>query len=108
MSRLIAEHEFDTLVLSSNKPLAIVDFYADWCGPCKVITPMLESIESQRNHLLSVYKINVDEESSLAKLYGVRAIPTIIMFKNGKEVGRVLGAVSEIELNRKIQDALET
>lgn len=81
---------FKTTISSSNK-LVIVDFYADWCGPCKMIAPILEEI-SEENDDVEVYKINVDEDPEIAKEFSVRSIPTIVSFKEGQEHKKAIGA----------------
>ena len=86
MSKKINSEEFKSSVLES-RGFAFVDFYADWCGPCKMLGPIMDEISSNQ----SVYKINVDEESDLASEYGVMSIPCVILFKDGKEYKRSIG-----------------
>ena len=86
MSKKINSEEFKSNVLES-RGFAFVDFYADWCGPCKMLGPIMDEISSDQ----SVYKINVDEESDLASEYGVMSIPCVILFKDGKEYKRSVG-----------------
>lgn len=71
--------------------IAIVDFYADWCGPCKMMAPVIDKI-AEENPELNVAKVNVDESGELAAQYGIMSIPTLIVFKDGKEINRSLGA----------------
>ena len=89
MIKHINSEEFEKEVLTS-KNIVLVDFYADWCGPCKMIAPILEEIEDA-----SIYKINVDEEQDLAMQYGIMSIPCLISFKDGKEYKRSVGLVEK-------------
>jgi thioredoxin 1 len=75
----------------------LVDFYADWCGPCRMLHPILEEISLERSNT-TIKQINVDESSDIAKEYGVMSIPTLILFKNGLEVSRNVGAISKEDL----------
>ena len=80
--------DFDTAIQSG---IALVDFYADWCGPCKMMSPIVDEIADERTDI-TVAKVNVDESSELASRFGVVSIPTLIIFKDGKESGRIIGA----------------
>ena len=81
--------EFDAAV--AEAPLAMVDFWADWCGPCKMLSPVVESIGSQYEGKVLVGKVNVDEEPELARRFGVMSIPTVVFLKNGQEFDRKVG-----------------
>jgi len=81
---------FDAHINAAQIPV-IVDFYADWCGPCKMIAPILEQIASEQEGKVLVYKINVDNDSSVASRYSVQSIPTLIAFKDGKIVNTMVG-----------------
>ena len=70
---------------------ALVDFYADWCGPCRIVSPIVDEIAEERRDI-TVGKVNVDDENALAMKYGVMSIPTLIVFKDGKEAARIVGA----------------
>ena len=74
-----------------SEGIAIVDFYADWCGPCKMMAPVIDKI-AEENPELNVAKVNVDESGELAARFGIMSIPTLIVFKDGKEINRSLGA----------------
>ena len=83
--------EFDAAVAAA--PLAMVDFWADWCGPCKMLSPVVESIGSQYDGKVLVGKVNVDEEPELARRFGVMNIPTVVFLKNGQEIDRKVGVM---------------
>ena len=93
MSKVIhsSESNFGNDVLSSDLPV-FVDFWAEWCGPCRAIGPVLESLADDFDGKVKVVKINVDENGKLATEYNVSAIPSLIIFKGGKEVDRIVGA----------------
>ena len=82
--------EFDAAVAAA--PLAMVDFWADWCGPCKMVSPIVDQI-AEENADIKVCKINIDEQSELASAFGVMSIPTLVALKDGKEITRTVGAV---------------
>lgn len=82
---------FEDTVLNSDKPV-VVDFWAEWCGPCKVLGPVLEEISGEIGSKASIVKLNVDESRDLAQKYGIRGIPTMIFFKNGQVVSTLVGA----------------
>ena len=86
----ITDSSFDTDVLKSSLPV-LVDFYADWCGPCKMAEPILEELSESYKDKISLVKINVDENQQTAGKFGVMSIPTTILFKGGSEVGRQVG-----------------
>lgn len=90
MLKYIKSSEFEEEVLKS-KEIVLVDFYADWCGPCKMLSPILEEIADEHN----IYKVNVDDEEELAYKYGVMSIPCVIAFKDGKELKRSIGFVEK-------------
>jgi thioredoxin 1 len=85
------DNEFDDQVLGSATPV-LVDFWADWCVPCHMVSPIVEEIGRERGESLRVMKLNVDENPSTAQRYGVMGIPTLILFKDGEEKARVVGA----------------
>lgn len=91
MVQKIGKDNFEASVNNSEK-LVIVDFYADWCGPCKMLAPILDEISEENSESVTVYKLNVDDEPDLAKRFSVSSIPTLISFKEGEEYKRVMGA----------------
>lgn len=84
----------------------LLDFYADWCGPCKVMEPILEEIEKEMTGKATLKKINVDSQGDLASQYGVMSIPTYIILKDGKEVERFIGSQPKQSIVTKLQDHL--
>ena len=88
----ITKDNFEKEVLQSDVPV-IVDFWATWCGPCKMVAPILEDIAKEKAGELKVGKVNVDEQMELAQQFGIMNIPTMILFKNGEKVNQIVGAV---------------
>ena len=84
----VSNENFNEVI--NNKYTVLVDFYADWCGPCRMLGPVLEEISNEKNDVV-IGKINVDESRELANQFGIRSIPTMIVFKNGSEVDRMIG-----------------
>lgn len=97
MSIRLHAANFEEEVLKSDKPV-LIDFYADWCGPCKMSAPHVEAIAQEQEGLLKVGKINIDEEPALAVRYGVMSIPTFIVVKNGEVTAKAVGAKGKAEL----------
>src|ERR1051326_2346882 len=96
----IDEASFDQEVLKSSQPV-VVDFWADWCGPCKMIAPILDEIAREKAGRVKVAKVNLDENQSLSLRYNIRAIPTLLFFKNGQLRDQVTGMTSKKDvLNR--------
>lgn len=94
-------NEFEEVVLKSDKPV-LVDFYADWCGPCKMLSPIVDEV-AKENTDIKVVKINVDEEQELALKYQVMSIPTLIVIKGGRETNRVIGLRDKSEISKIIK-----
>ena len=92
---------FEAEVLNSKEPV-LVDFYADWCGPCKMMAPVIEELAGELQGKAKVGKINVDDNQELAIKYNVMSIPTIVIFKEGKEVKRFVGVTDIEELKNEI------
>ena len=96
----ITSENFEKEVLNSDKPV-VVDFYADWCGPCKMMAPVIDEL-SNENENLKVGKVNVDDNQNLAVTYGIMSIPTIIIFKNGDVAKKIVGFTSKQEILKEI------
>lgn len=90
----ITSADFDEVVLNSNKPV-IVDFFADWCGPCKALSPLLETIANEYKDKILFVKVNVDEETDIAQEFSVMSIPTLVLIENGDEKDRIVGLTSK-------------
>jgi thioredoxin 1 len=92
---------FENDVLKSDKPV-LVDFWAEWCGPCRTIAPWVENVAEKFDGKAAVYKVNVDENQDVPQRYGIRGIPTLIVFKGGQEQERIVGAVSQTALEQLV------
>ena len=95
----ITDSSFEQDVLQSTKPV-LVDFWAEWCAPCRMIGPIIDQIASEFASSATVVKLNVDDNSASAQRYGIKGIPTLILFNEGKEVERVVGATSKDSITR--------
>ncbi|HEY1582027.1 MAG TPA: thioredoxin [Chthoniobacterales bacterium] len=98
----IDEVNFDNEVVKSTQPV-LVDFWAEWCGPCKMIAPILDEIAKEKAGSLKVGKVNVDHNQSLSARYGIRAIPTLLLFKDGQLRDQVTGMTSKKDLLNRIE-----
>jgi len=97
----VNDNSFEQDVLQSDQPV-LVDFWAAWCGPCRMIAPTVEAIAEKYNGTARVVKVDVDENPSISQRYGIKGIPTLILFKGGKEEERIVGATSKEALARMI------
>jgi len=96
----VTEQTFENEVLGAGQPV-LVDFWAEWCGPCHAIAPVLDQIASERSEL-KVVKLNIDEEPAVAQRYGVMSIPTLILFKDGEPAAAAVGAMPKSMLEQKL------
>src|SRR6266852_457640 len=101
MATTVTEQSFEEEVLQSDKPV-IVDFWAEWCGPCHAVAPVLDRIVEERAEELKLVKVNIDEEQELAQRYGVSSIPTMILFKDGEPAAAAIGAQPKGMLERSL------
>ncbi|WP_142416165.1 thioredoxin [Bartonella massiliensis] len=101
----VDKDSFESEVLTSSIPV-VVDFWAEWCGPCKMIAPILDEISTEMQNQVKIAKVNIDENPELATQYGVRSIPTLLMFKNGNVSSNMVGATSKGRLSEWIKDGL--
>jgi thioredoxin 1 len=101
----LSQASFEAEVLKSMGAV-LVDFWAEWCGPCKMIAPIVEELAQDYQGRLKVCKLNVDEEREIAANYGIRSIPTLILFKGGKPVEQIIGALPKSALKSKIEGLL--
>jgi thioredoxin len=99
--RETSDGTFETDVLKSDRPV-LVDFWAEWCAPCRMLAPTVEAVAEKYAATASVVKLNVDNNPSVSQRYGIKGIPTLILFKNGKEEERVVGATSEQAISRML------
>ena len=101
MSAAVTEQTFEAEVLKSEKPV-IVDFWAEWCGPCHAVAPILDKIVAERNDEVRLVKVNIDHEQGLAARYGVQSIPTMILFRDGEPSVSVIGAQPKGAIERAL------
>jgi thioredoxin 1 len=101
----ISDESFEEEVLQSERPV-LIDYWAEWCGPCKIIAPVLDEIATEYSDRLKVVKLNIDENPQTPPKYGIRGIPTLMVFKNGQVEATKVGAVSKAQLTAFLDDSL--
>ena len=102
----VNDNSFEADVLQSDQPV-LVDFWAEWCAPCRMMTPIVESIAEKFQGTAKVFKLNVDDNPSVSQRFGIKGIPTLIVFKGGKEAERLVGATNEQAVTRLIEEQLK-
>ncbi|MBK8796435.1 MAG: thioredoxin [Anaerolineales bacterium] len=102
---VVTDGTFDDLVVNADKPI-LVDFWAEWCGPCKMIAPVLEELAGELDGQLTIGKLDVDNNQNTAYAFGVMSIPTLLLFKNGEPVDRIVGYQPKPALKNRLQKHL--
>ncbi len=105
MIELSAEN-FDQQVVSSDRPV-LVDFWAEWCGPCHAIEPALKEVAAEYENRVVVGKLNVDEHPTIASRYGIRSVPSILLFKNGEVSNQIVGAVPKSSITNLLDQLIQ-
>lgn len=101
----VSDDEFDSSILNGDKP-SLIDFWAEWCQPCKMLAPTVEEIAGEYEDKILVGKLNVDDNPQTATKYGIRGIPTLLFFKNGQVVQQLVGVKSKAEIKKVIDENL--
>ena len=104
-TKIVTDSTFDTDVLGSDKPV-LVDFWAEWCGPCKMVAPVLEEIASEHGDKITIAKVNIDENPEIARRYQIMSIPTMSVFAKGEVVKSIVGAKPKAALLRDLEGIL--
>ncbi|GFI60916.1 thioredoxin [Clostridiales bacterium] len=105
MIKVISNETFKDEVMKSDKPV-LVDFFATWCGPCKMVGPVLEKLSNEYEGKVKFAKLDIDNANDLATQYSVFSVPSMLIFKGGKEVGRIVGALPPSEITKKINELI--
>ena len=103
----VSDSNFESDVLKSDKPV-LVDFWAPWCAPCRMLAPTVEAVAQNFQQTASVVKLNVDDNPAVSQRYGIKGIPTLILFKDGKEAERIVGATSKEIISRMIDKHVQS
>src|SRR3972149_5545405 len=101
----VTDGSFESEVLKSNVPV-LVDFWAPWCGPCRMVAPIVEELADEYDGKVSFVKLNTDDNPMTASRFGIRSIPTLLIFKGGQPVGQIVGARPKSDLKRRLDEAL--
>ncbi|MCI6217977.1 MAG: thioredoxin [Helicobacter sp.] len=101
----LTESNFDSVI---SEGVSLVDFWAPWCGPCKMLAPVIDKLAENYDGKAKICKVNTDEQTALSQKYGIRSIPTIFFMKDGKVVDQIIGAVSEAALSQKLDNVLSS
>lgn len=105
VSHKVSDQNFDSEVLSATGPV-VVDFWAEWCGPCKAMSPLVDQLADELGEKIKVVKVNIDESPNAPTKYGVRGIPTFMVFRDGQVVDTRVGSMSKGQLNEWVQSVL--
>jgi thioredoxin 1 len=101
----VTDQSFETEVIKSEQPV-LVDFWAPWCGPCRMVAPIVEELAGEYEGRVNFYKLNTDENPNVSMKYGIRSIPTLLVFKGGEQVGQIVGFRPKRDLQKRLDEAL--